>query len=251
MAAVLPFTVLNAIILCEVDNVTHFEGQTQAQRISRDVFDDDFDTCLVKTIEDFDDDLKHYSDLPANSGRIRLNPRQKKNIKALMFWAYDKLRIGQNPAVQAFPVAQAANIIRKSKDNKAFIDKAKTMAETAKPEQFTEKVKWADWFPTFINFLNAIPGRHGLPLGYVCRENENPQLVEALTWMSSQTSLKWQGLKETPFNVTLLKYTRISCVLLLAIQLQKQKFYLTLIKEMGVRISLPSKIIMLALAFIQ
>ena len=77
-----------------------------------------------------------------------------------------------------FPVNQSTTLIKKYKDNKAFISKAKTMAEAAKPEQFTEKVKWVDWNPTFINFLNSMPGRHGIPLGYICREVEEPQLAE-------------------------------------------------------------------------
>ena len=33
-------------------------------------------------------------------------------------------------------------------------------------------MKWDDWNPTFLNFLKAIPGRNGVPLSYMCRENE-------------------------------------------------------------------------------
>ena len=33
-------------------------------------------------------------------------------------------------------------------------------------------MKWDDLNPTFINFLKAITGRNGLPLSYVCREND-------------------------------------------------------------------------------
>jgi uncharacterized membrane protein YgcG len=29
---------------------------------------------------------------------------------------------------------------------------------------------WVDWYPTFINFLRAIPGRNGIPLSYICRK---------------------------------------------------------------------------------
>ena len=41
--------------------------------------------------------------------------------------------------------------------------------ETAKPENFTDKLKWIEWYPTFINFLRAISGRSGIPLSYICR----------------------------------------------------------------------------------
>ncbi len=32
--------------------------------------------------------------------------------------------------------------------------------------------KWEDWKPTFLNYLRSIPGRDGIPLKYVCREND-------------------------------------------------------------------------------
>ena len=43
------------------------------------------------------------------------------------------------------------------------------ITETAKPENVTEKMKWIKWYPTFINFLRAIPGRNEIPLSYICR----------------------------------------------------------------------------------
>ena len=51
----------------------------------------------------------------------------------------------------------------------AYGNKSKTIKETAKPENFMDKLKWIEWYPTFINFLHAIMGRNGLPLSYVCR----------------------------------------------------------------------------------
>ena len=34
-------------------------------------------------------------------------------------------------------------------------------------------MKWTDWCPVFINFLKTIPGRHGHPLRYVVRDDDN------------------------------------------------------------------------------
>ena len=39
--------------------------------------------------------------------------------------------------------------------------------ETEKPEYSTNKVKWIEWYPTFINFLSDIPGRSDIPLSYI------------------------------------------------------------------------------------
>ena len=46
------------------------------------------------------------------------------------------------------------------------------MSNTANPEKFTARVKWEDWDPAFLNFLRVIPGRDGVPLKYICRDNE-------------------------------------------------------------------------------
>ena len=47
--------------------------------------------------------------------------------------------------------------------------KSKTIIEMVKPEYFMNKVKWIEWYPTFINFLRDITGRSGVPLRYICR----------------------------------------------------------------------------------
>ena len=49
--------------------------------------------------------------------------------------------------------------------------------DTAKPNCFSDKLKWEDWNPSFINFLRSIPGRNGIPLSYVIRSNPLPDPV--------------------------------------------------------------------------
>ena len=44
------------------------------------------------------------------------------------------------------------------------------MAKSARPETFTEKMKWSDWKVTLLNFLKSQPGRNGVPLSYVIRD---------------------------------------------------------------------------------
>ena len=43
------------------------------------------------------------------------------------------------------------------------------LTDTDKPEQFTDNIKWIDWYPTLINLLRAITGSNGVPLSYFCR----------------------------------------------------------------------------------
>ena len=41
-----------------------------------------------------------------------------------------------------------------------------------KPKDFTKYIIWSDWAPSFENYLREIPGRTGVPLSYVTREND-------------------------------------------------------------------------------
>ena len=166
-------TVLDAMILCGIDNHVQFNGHTAAQRIAADVFDDDFMSCIDKDISDLEDDLKSYSSLTIAQGQIRLTPGTKRNLRAFIQWSKDQIRTGENPAGMGFPVANAPDLIRRYKSHKAFCEKSKRVSDTAKPPQLDDNTKWTDWCPVFINFLKSIPGRQGHPLSYVVRDNDN------------------------------------------------------------------------------
>ena len=84
MAASIMHTVQDAIILCGVNDAIVFNGLTKAERIADDVFDDDFQSCMDKTIKELDEDLKSYSALTIGNGQIRLTPGNKRNIRGLM-----------------------------------------------------------------------------------------------------------------------------------------------------------------------
>ena len=166
------YTVRDAMILCGLDDRELYEGQTPAQRFATDIFSDSFNMCLDKSIEEVNNDIKQYSTLTQNQGRIRITPGNRQAIQAFMQWARDMVRTGREPSLVPFPVQDVATLIREYKSHKAYMEKSKTITEAAKPIKFKETMKWDDWYPTFLNFLKAIPGRNGVPLSYVCRENE-------------------------------------------------------------------------------
>ena len=98
MAAHAPvFTVLDAITLCGVNSNVLFNGDTQAQRIATEIFDDDHQSVMDKTIRELQDDFKSYSALTVANGQIRLTPGITRNIKAYMQWAQDCYRTDINP----------------------------------------------------------------------------------------------------------------------------------------------------------
>ena len=186
-------TVFDAMVACGVDNAIVFNGNTAAVRIAEEVFDDDFMSCIDKDISEIEEDFKTYSGLTVNQGQIRLHPGTKRQIKAFIQWVKDKVRIGKDPSLTPFPVANTATLIRRYKSHTAFCEKSKRLSETAKPQMFTETTKWADWVPVFINFLKSLPGRHGVPLVYIVRDNDNALVVPNVDMLDDYVN-------QAPFN---------------------------------------------------
>ena len=56
-------TVRMAITLCGINDVNMWHHETQAQRIARDVFSDDFAMCQDKMPKDLQEDFKSYTSL--------------------------------------------------------------------------------------------------------------------------------------------------------------------------------------------
>jgi hypothetical protein len=98
----------------------------------------------------------------------------KHMLKAFIQWVRDERRLGRDLSLIAFPVANAPNLLRCYKTYQQFVKKAYTLSDAAKPEKFKSETKWADWAPTFLNYLRTMPGRDGVPLKYVCRTSEMP-----------------------------------------------------------------------------
>ena len=177
-AAVAPKTILDAMIACGVDNVVLFQGETQAQRLVDDMFDDSFASCLDITFKELDDHFITYSDdLSAAQGQIRIRPGTRKNIKAFVQWTQDEICLGRDPSHTPFPVDRVGDLIRRYKTHEKFQNDSKTLSEAAKPDKFHKNLKWEDWKPTFLNYIRAIPGCDGIPFKYICREKDEPGMT--------------------------------------------------------------------------
>ena len=89
-------TVFDALIRCGIDNVALFMDETAAQRIVADIVDDMFLSCMDLTFKELDDHFKTYTDPTVVQGQIRLRPGIQKNIKAIVKWTRDELRLGRD-----------------------------------------------------------------------------------------------------------------------------------------------------------
>ena len=167
-------TVREAMVTCGLNDVDLFDNKTAAERFAEDVFSNDFNICIDKTMEEVQEDLKIYSSLTQAQGQIRITPGVKTKIQAFIQWARDQIRMGLDPALQRFPVADIATHIMNYKSHYVYTKKSKVLIDTAKPTKFRDTTKWEDWYPSFVNFLRCIPGRNGVPLCYICRDKHNP-----------------------------------------------------------------------------
>ena len=176
MAAVLPpvFTVHDAMVAAGVDDTDNFAGQSSAERLAEDLFDNDFTTCMDKSQDDIESDFKSFSVLTQAQGQIRMIPRVKKRIKAFVQWTRDEIRLGRDPSLSAYPVADTATLMRRYNTHAKFIKKSATLSDAAKHVTLTKEVKWTDWVPSFMNYLRTIVGRDGHPIKYVCRSQDAP-----------------------------------------------------------------------------
>ena len=79
-----PNFVLNAVLACGVSYLPLFDGQSPAERVTSEVFENDFVTCKNLTKEDLNDSIKSYTNLTIANGRIVLNPLTKKRLYAMI-----------------------------------------------------------------------------------------------------------------------------------------------------------------------
>ena len=75
------------------------------------------------------------------SGQIKIGPGNKKNTKAIIKWSIYHTRLVINTALTRFSVVKASGYINRYKHHVPYIKKSKTIMETAKPEDFTNKVE--------------------------------------------------------------------------------------------------------------
>ena len=112
-----------------------------------------------------------YSDLPLAYSKTR------EFLKAFTHWVKDQYILGINPTRLPFPDTHTAELLRRGKTHQLFVSKSDTISKAANPVRFIKQVKFEYWAPTFINYVRVIPGRDGVSLKYIIRENDLPDLT--------------------------------------------------------------------------
>ena len=106
-----PFQVVDAMVLCGVNNIILFNDTTQAAHIAGEIFDDDHNTVMDKSYTELQEDLKAFSLLTIANGQICLTPGTTRNIQAYIQWARDLIRVGKDPNNCRFAVSDAHELV--------------------------------------------------------------------------------------------------------------------------------------------
>ena len=76
------------------------------------MFDDDLLSCMDKSYEEIEADIKSYSTLTIVQGQTRLQPGTKRSIKAIVQWVRGQIRTNVDPAVGPLPILDVALLTR-------------------------------------------------------------------------------------------------------------------------------------------
>ena len=115
-----------------------------AAQIASEIFMDSFESVMDISDEDLADAFKTFAGLTIAQGHIRLLPIQKHRIKIFVQWVKDLIRTNVDPSTLDFPINDMANLLRRAKTQKKYVEKLDTLAKAARPEKFTKDMEWED-----------------------------------------------------------------------------------------------------------
>ena len=80
----------------------------------------------------------------------------------------------KDPASLYFNVTERNDIIEIYNTHTHWTDNASNISMNTMPKSSTKKMEWMDRKSTLVIFMKLQPGRNGVPLNYVVRDNEAP-----------------------------------------------------------------------------
>lgn len=177
------YTVANAMSACGIIPEEH------ATRLADEVFHNNFSTTMDKSFKDLDKDIESFRTLTVAEGRIRITPGIKQKLRAFIQWARDLIRKGLDPTSEPFPVHLSAELISRYNSHALWQERSKTISDSAKPSSFTKDAKWEEWQPVFVNYLRTLPGRNGVPLSYIVRDNDDPDPISRSSFLDEYVAM--------------------------------------------------------------
>jgi hypothetical protein len=157
-----------------------FDQENTRNRIREEGFEsfDDLATMKEKDIRDL---AESYGRRTIVDGRAIFGLRRIRYLIGLIHWVQDFARIGEIPSLDGIEDAATFKVALGSAYYRADVrkiekDQADTVSKAADPGKLKDERKWPEWEPAFVNYLSTIPGVSGVPLSYVVREKETPEV---------------------------------------------------------------------------
>ena len=132
-----PYTVAKALARCgmsEEEGPASVEKLSDAKRVAKEVFQDDFNKCMDISFKNLEKDFETFEELPQNE-KITFSVSTRKNIKEFIQWVRDQVRCGKDPTLSPFPVDNIAELLRRHATHEAFVKKSLDLSDAARPEK--------------------------------------------------------------------------------------------------------------------
>jgi len=186
MAAVPPQVVVPPPVVPEIDQIGQiltwigFTDATQRLSIIDDAFNCYMDMLALKEKEMFELS-DSFSRRTATTGRIVFGIRRTKKLKSLLHWVQDFYRVSSIPSIEGLTEITFTEALTRARQRadvrELMLQQSEHRQKVASPGPLVSENKWTDWEPKFANYLSTILGINGIPLSYVIRENDGPDIT--------------------------------------------------------------------------
>jgi hypothetical protein len=167
-----------------------FNTDAQRQTIMSEAFGS-FDDLRATSTGDLEAMAKDLTGRTAALGRIIVGIRRTRLLKGLTHWIKDFYRESATPDIEGMDensFKAALNVALRRDEIRANLRKqVKTAADAASPGPLESERKWKAWEEKFTNYCRAHIGANGVPLSYVIRENDAPDVDGNYTDYISKT----------------------------------------------------------------
>ncbi len=173
------------------------------------------DICMLseKDIQSMAEEWQRRPATGRGAHRIVFGIRRTKLLKGLIHWMTDFYRVSDVPHVDGINEAtflrDIQRALHRNEIRRQMRDDTKTAADAASPGPLDSEKKWKQWEEMFTNYTHCHLGTYGIPLSYVIRENDAPDIgggpfpdfVAQTVACAPLTGEYYQADKRTVFNM--------------------------------------------------
>ena len=119
-------TIRAALTLCGLSDTTLILGQTAAQTVASECFEDDFGLPVDTKWSTMTTAFKALADLTLAQGRINIRPSQMRKIEGFYQWCRNHSILGNDHKLMAFHIRDAISLCTQRNEVDVFKESSKT-----------------------------------------------------------------------------------------------------------------------------